>query len=78
MTAAAFAARVVGAYQRLISPFLPPACRFAPSCSEYARQALLEQGIARGAWLALRRVARCHPFHPGGYDPPPAREGPKT
>jgi uncharacterized protein len=78
MTAAAIAAEVVGAYQQLISPFLPRACRFAPSCSEYARQVLLEHGIARGAWLALRRIARCHPFHPGGYDPPPAQGGPKT
>jgi hypothetical protein len=68
------AAAVVVAYQRLISPLLPPACRFAPTCSEYARLALLEHGLARGTWLALRRFARCHPFHPGGYDPPPAQE----
>ena len=71
------AARVVVyavvAYQRLISPLLPRACRFAPTCSEYARLAILEHGAARGTWLALRRVARCHPFHPGGYDPPPVR-----
>lgn len=63
----------VVAYQRLISPLLPRACRFAPTCSEYARLAILEHGAARGTWLALRRVARCHPFHPGGYDPPPVR-----
>ena len=68
------AAAVVVAYQWLISPLLPPACRFAPTCSEYARLALLEHGLARGTWLALRRFARCHPFHPGGYDPPPAQE----
>jgi len=68
------AAAVVVAYQWLISPLLPPACRFAPTCSEYARLALLEHGLARGTWLALRRLARCHPFHPGGYDPPPAQE----
>ena len=68
------AAAGVVAYQWLISPLLPPACRFAPTCSEYARLALLEHGLARGAWLALRRLARCHPFHPGGYDPPPAQE----
>lgn len=61
------------AYQRLFSPFLPRSCRFAPTCSEYARLAVLEHGVARGAWLALRRLARCHPFHPGGWDPPPAR-----
>jgi uncharacterized protein len=78
MTAAKVAVAVIGAYQRLVSPFLPRACRFAPTCSEYARQALLEQGLSKGVWLAVRRVARCHPFHPGGYDPPPAREGPKT
>jgi hypothetical protein len=63
----------LGAYQRLVSPLLPRACRFAPTCSEYARLAVLEHGAASGAWLALRRVARCHPFHPGGYDPPPVR-----
>jgi putative membrane protein insertion efficiency factor len=62
-------------YQRFVSPFLPRACRFAPTCSEYARVALLEHGVARGGWLALRRVLRCHPFHPGGDDPPPVRPG---
>ncbi|HEU4367887.1 MAG TPA: membrane protein insertion efficiency factor YidD [Methylomirabilota bacterium] len=61
-------------YQWLVSPLLPRACRFAPTCSEYARLALLEHGLARGTWLALCRLARCHPFHPGGYDPPPAQE----
>jgi uncharacterized protein len=74
MTAANAAARVLVLYQRLISPLLPPACRFAPTCSEYARQAVLEHGLAHGAWLAVRRLARCHPFNPGGYDPPPVRE----
>jgi putative membrane protein insertion efficiency factor len=74
MSAAAVAAGVVVAYQRLVSPLLPSACRFAPTCSEYARAALLEHGLVRGAWLALRRLTSCHPFNPGGYDPPPARE----
>lgn len=74
MTAASIAAAVLVAYQRLVSPLLPRACRFAPTCSEYARLAALEHGARRGAWLAIRRLARCHPFHPGGYDPPPARE----
>jgi putative membrane protein insertion efficiency factor len=74
MSAAGVAAAVVVAYQRLLSPMLPPACRFSPTCSEYARLALLEHGVARGGWLAVRRLARCHPFNPGGYDPPPARE----
>lgn len=60
-------------YQIAVRPILPAACRFAPSCSEYARQALAEQGLIRGGWLAIRRVLRCHPFNPGGYDPPPPR-----
>jgi hypothetical protein len=63
---------VVG-YQRLLAPFLPRACRFAPTCSEYARQALSDLGLVRGAALTVWRLARCHPLHPGGYDPPPAR-----
>jgi len=66
---------VVAAYQRLVSPLLPRACRFAPTCSEYARRALAEHGLARGAWLAVRRLTRCQPFHPGGYDPPPPKGG---
>jgi uncharacterized protein len=74
MIAARLLAALIGAYQRLVSPLLPRACRFAPTCSEYARQALLEHGPARGAWLAVTRLARCHPFNPGGYDPPPMRE----
>jgi hypothetical protein len=63
-------AGVVG-YQRLLSPFLGAACRFAPTCSEYARLAVLEHGAIRGGWLAALRLLRCHPFHPGGFDPPP-------
>jgi len=59
-------------YQRLVSPLLPSACRFAPTCSEYARLALEQHGFLRGIGLAARRLLRCHPFHPGGYDPPPA------
>lgn len=68
-TRAALAA-VVG-YQRLISPMLGSACRFVPTCSEYARRVLIEHGAGRGAWLALWRLLRCQPFHAGGYDPPP-------
>ena len=60
-------------YRRLLSPLLPPACRFHPSCSQYALDALTTHGPVRGGWLAARRLARCHPFHPGGLDPvPPA------
>jgi putative membrane protein insertion efficiency factor len=67
------AAGLVRVYQWFVSPVLGAHCRFAPSCSEYARLALLEHGLVGGAWLALRRLARCHPFHPGGVDPPPTR-----
>jgi len=64
----------IAGYRRFISPLLGPRCRFAPSCSEYALGALAEHGAARGLWLAAKRIARCHPFHPGGYDPvPPAK-----
>jgi putative membrane protein insertion efficiency factor len=70
---AVLAASMVRGYQRFVSPVLWPHCRFAPSCSEYARLALLEHGLVRGAWLALARLAKCHPFHPGGVDPPPVR-----
>ena len=56
-------------YRRLISPVLPAACRFYPSCSCYAIQAVEKYGVGRGALLTLRRLAKCHPFHPGGYDP---------
>ena len=71
MSAAAVAAWVVTAYQGLVSPLLPSACRFAPTCSEYARQAFADHGFARGMRLTVWRLLRCHPFHPGGYDPPP-------
>jgi putative membrane protein insertion efficiency factor len=63
----------VTGYRRFISPLLPPVCRFAPSCSEYALEALRTHGAVRGLWLAAWRLARCHPFNPGGYDPVPPR-----
>jgi len=58
-------------YQKFISPLLPPSCRFYPSCSEYARQALAKYGALKGIWLATKRLARCHPCHAGGLDPVP-------
>jgi putative membrane protein insertion efficiency factor len=61
----------IRSYQVAISPFLAPACRFHPSCSAYAREAVLKYGAGRGLWLAARRLARCHPWHSGGIDPLP-------
>ena len=58
-------------YKREISPMLPPCCRYTPTCSEYAMQAVEKYGAAKGGLLALRRLMRCHPFHKGGYDPVP-------
>lgn len=62
---------VVRGYQVAIGPLLPPACRYYPSCSNYAIEAIEKHGAWRGGWLAARRIARCHPFRPGGYDPVP-------
>ena len=62
---------LVRAYRLVVSPGLPAACRFYPSCSAYAETALRRHGAARGSWLTARRLARCHPFHPGGIDPVP-------
>ncbi len=62
-------------YQIVVSPLLPAACRFYPSCSSYALQAIAEHGVLRGSWLALARLARCHPWHPGGVDFVPERKG---
>jgi putative membrane protein insertion efficiency factor len=58
-------------YQLTLSPFVGRACRFEPSCSRYTASCIELHGAARGSWLGLKRIARCHPFHPGGYDPPP-------
>jgi len=64
-------AALISLYQVAISPFKPPSCRFYPSCSEYARQAFEKYGIVKGGILSLLRILKCHPFHPGGYDPVP-------
>ncbi len=58
-------------YQLLISPGLPASCRFSPSCSQYTLDAVRRYGALKGAWLGVRRLVRCHPWHPGGYDPVP-------
>jgi putative membrane protein insertion efficiency factor len=62
---------LIRGYQVLLSPLLPPSCRFYPTCSQYALEAVTRHGAVKGAWLAARRLARCHPFHPGGFDPVP-------
>ncbi|MBQ6410714.1 MAG: membrane protein insertion efficiency factor YidD [Atopobiaceae bacterium] len=65
-----FLAAVRG-YQRFISPLFPPVCIYTPTCSQYALIAIRRYGFARGGWLAIKRICRCHPFHKGGYDPVP-------
>ncbi|TAK23143.1 MAG: membrane protein insertion efficiency factor YidD [Chloroflexota bacterium] len=60
---------LIRGYQVTLSRVLPSSCRFYPTCSEYGRQAIARHGFARGGWMAIKRIARCHPFHSGGYDP---------
>lgn len=62
---------VIRLYQKLLSPLLPQTCRFYPSCSEYSRESIIRYGVVRGVWLTLIRLGKCHPFHPGGFDPVP-------
>lgn len=64
---------LIRGYQRAVSPLLGPRCRYYPSCSQYALEAVRMHGPARGLWLGVRRIARCHPLHPGGFDPVPPR-----
>lgn len=64
-----FCLALIGLYRRWMSPLLPPACRFEPTCSEYAGEAIRRHGLLRGFAQAAWRLLRCHPFHPGGYDP---------
>lgn len=62
---------IIRVYQLTLSKILPPSCRFDPSCSRYGYEAIQKHGAIKGSWLATKRISRCHPFHPGGYDPVP-------
>jgi uncharacterized protein len=61
--------RMLKFYHRYISPLMPAACRFVPTCSEYTSAVIQKYGVLKGAWMGLKRIAKCHPFNPGGYDP---------
>lgn len=67
----ALALWLLRSYKRYLSPLLPPSCRYTPTCSEYTYTAVDRFGVVRGGWMGFRRIMRCHPFHPGGYDPVP-------
>lgn len=62
---------MIRGYKALVSPMLPPSCRFTPTCSSYALTSVERYGVIRGGWLAIKRVGRCHPWNPGGFDPVP-------
>ncbi|MEG3974241.1 membrane protein insertion efficiency factor YidD [Microcoleus sp. herbarium8] len=65
---------LIRSYKMVISPYLPNACRFQPTCSQYAIEAIEKFGAVRGSSMAIKRILRCHPFHPGGYDPVPPKD----
>ena len=65
-----FLIKLISLYQK-ISMLKPPVCRFYPTCSEYTKQAIIKYGVIKGLWLGLKRISKCHPFNPGGYDPLP-------
>ena len=69
---------LIRGYRLLISPLFPPSCRFQTTCSQYAIQAVERFGALKGSWLAVKRILRCHPFHPGGYDPVPSESTEKS
>ena len=74
-----WALRLIAFYRRFISPIYGPKCRFTPSCSAYGAESIETYGLAKGGWMAVRRIGRCHPWHEGGYDPvPPRAENPAT
>ena len=64
-------ALLIRLYQKLLSPLLPPSCRFTPTCSQYTLEAVLKYGAIKGTWLGIKRLSKCHPLHPGGDDPVP-------
>ncbi|GGH98671.1 MULTISPECIES: membrane protein insertion efficiency factor YidD [Mammaliicoccus] len=66
--------KLIRLYQRYISPLTPPTCRFQPTCSNYAVEAISEYGVLKGTWLGTKRILKCHPFHAGGYDPVPPKK----
>ena len=67
---------LIRVYKKVLSPLLPSACRFTPTCSVYAYQAIEEYGSFKGTWMGLKRICRCHPLNPGGFDPVPPRSDP--
>ncbi|MDA1477722.1 membrane protein insertion efficiency factor YidD [Bacillus changyiensis] len=65
---------IIRTYQKWISPILPPSCRFYPTCSNYGLEAIQKHGALKGGWLTVKRILKCHPFHPGGIDPVPEKK----